>query len=171
MPPLNSERDQLVVQIAETREKMSGKSKAAGKPGGKKAAKGGGGKGGGKETKAAVKTKRTVAIPYVLCIFLSIWYESEPVTVHGRWQKVENHPLTDELIVIIKGSQRYRQACGFHTDGNVPSGGMTTQDVFEAIACTLCIKRHPELGFTEDDIPKLGKSIKNRVTNGYVVDI
>lgn len=73
--------------------------------------------------------------------------------------------MTDELLTVIEGKPRYRQAFGFDKGipGPVDTGGKKMPAIQADVAEDLFIKGKPDTQYTADDMPELAKAVKNRV--------
>ncbi|KDR81305.1 hypothetical protein GALMADRAFT_222736 [Galerina marginata CBS 339.88] len=107
----------------------------------------------GKENRAARASQRQAVQKAV----------KKPATI--QWAKVENHPLTDQLLTIIEDKPRYRQAFGFSKEPgtNATTGGQTLVDLYTEVAGELLVSGE-DSNFTEDDLPELQKVVSNRIS-------
>ncbi|KAJ7511065.1 hypothetical protein B0H11DRAFT_2214912 [Mycena galericulata] len=82
-----------------------------------------------------------------------------------QWAKRANWSLTDELLTIIEGKPRYRQAFGFDKgqSGPVDTGGKKLQTLYIEVAEELFITSKDDTTYSAEDLPALGGVIKNRV--------
>ncbi|KAJ7938751.1 hypothetical protein B0H13DRAFT_1941485 [Mycena leptocephala] len=82
-----------------------------------------------------------------------------------RWSKEDSYHLTDELLTIIEGKPRYRQAFGFSKGiaGPVDTGGKKLPQIHADVAEDLFIKDKPDTKYTAEDVTALGVVVKNRV--------
>ncbi|KAJ7659639.1 hypothetical protein DFH06DRAFT_1326650 [Mycena polygramma] len=89
-----------------------------------------------------------------------------------QWAKPAFHHLTDELLTIVEGSARYKQAFSFDKgqSGRVDTGGKTIPDLCADIAIVLfnVDSVYPDGGeskYTSADLTGLSYVIKNRVNS------
>ncbi|KAJ7159636.1 hypothetical protein C8R46DRAFT_1224218 [Mycena filopes] len=82
-----------------------------------------------------------------------------------QWAKKSYWGLTDELLTIIEGKPRYKQALGFDkgVSGPVDTGGQTIIGICADIAEELFITNKTNTIYTTDDLANLATVVKNRV--------
>ncbi|KAF8160102.1 hypothetical protein K438DRAFT_2025870 [Mycena galopus ATCC 62051] len=82
-----------------------------------------------------------------------------------QWAKEEFYYLTSELLTVIEGKARYRQALGFAKgiNGPVDTGGKKLPAILADIAEDLFIKDKSDTKYTTEDLPVLAGVVKNRV--------
>ncbi|KAF8193535.1 hypothetical protein K438DRAFT_2017673 [Mycena galopus ATCC 62051] len=82
-----------------------------------------------------------------------------------QWAKEEFYYLTSELLTVIEGKARYRQALGFAKgiNGPVDTGGKKLPAILTDIAEDLFIKDKSDTKYTTEDLPVLAGVVKNCV--------